>query len=173
MRRGNSMRKEECTNCGQDAPVVKGDCRFDQLGIPVQLGRIDLVKCPHCGNVDPIIPSMDGLMDCLALAVIFKPYKLNGREVRFLRKYLGKSQEEFASLLPVDGTTLSKWESDAQKIGPKSDKLLRLLTLNISERLEEPKKKIMELVQAAPKRAKTRPQPQLHLDMETKHCEYV
>jgi DNA-binding transcriptional regulator YiaG len=171
MRRGEAMRKEECTNCGAEAPIVRGNCRFDQIGIPVQLERIDLVKCPKCGNVDPIIQNLDGLMDCLALAVIFKPYKLNGKDVRFLRKYLGKSQGDFANLIPVDSTTLSKWETDQQEIGAKSERLVRLLTLNVSERLVEPKKKIMELVstmQRKPQRNK-----QLHLDMETKQCEYV
>lgn len=166
------MRREECTNCGQLAPVVKGSCRFDQLGIPVRLCRIDLVKCANCGNVDPIIPNIDGLMDCLALAVIFKPYKLNGHDVRFLRKYLGKNQDEFANLLPVDTTTLSKWETDLQIIGKKSDRLIRLLTLNVSERLEEPKNKIMAFLTTELKKQREK-EAQLTLDMETKHCEYV
>jgi DNA-binding transcriptional regulator YiaG len=166
------MRKEECTECGAEAPVVRGSYRFDQMGIPVLLERIDLVKCPNCGNVDPIIPSLDGLMDCLALAVIFKPYKLNGKDIRFLRKYLGKSQEEFANLVPMDSTTLSKWETDLQEAGAKSDRLLRLLTLNVSERLEEPKKKIMDLVSKS-QAQKLKATKQLHVDMETKHCEYV
>lgn len=165
------MRKEECTACGAEAPVVRGNCRFDQIGIPVQLERIDVVKCPKCGNVDPIIPNMDGLMDCLALGIIFKPYSLTGKDVRFLRKYIGKSQEDFAKLVPVEPTTLSKWETDQQEIGAKSDRLLRLLALNVSERLEEPKKKIMELVsQNQTEKAKAK---KLHVDMETKHCEYV
>jgi DNA-binding transcriptional regulator YiaG len=167
------MRKEECTNCGNTAPVIRGNYRFDEIGLPVQLERIDLVKCPNCGNVDPIIPDLDGLMDCLALGVIFKREKLNGKEIRFLRKYLGKNQEEFASLVPTDATTLSKWENDLQAQGLKSDRLLRLLILNVSDRLEEPKKKIMELVSAKMKERKTKLCEQLHFNMETKHCEYV
>lgn len=167
------MRREECTNCGMEAPVVRGNCRFDQIGLRVQLERIDLVKCPNCGNVDPIIPNLDGLMDSLALAVIGKPYSLCGKEVRFLRKYMGKSQEEFAKLIPVDSTTLSKWENDQQEIGPQSDKLIRLLVLNLSERLEEPKKKIMELASRTQEKQPAKARPQLHMDMETKHCQYV
>jgi transcriptional regulator with XRE-family HTH domain len=104
------------------------------------------------------------------MAVIFKPYSLTGKDVRFLRKYIGKSQEEFAKLIPADATTLSKWETDQQEIGVKSDRLLRLLTLNVSEPLEEPKKKIMELVSRSQASDKAK---QLHVDMETKHCEYV
>lgn len=165
------MRKEECSNCGNEAPVVRGNCRFDEIGIPVQLERIDLVKCPKCGNVDPIIPNLDGLMDCLAMAVIFKPYRLSGKEVRFLRKYLGKSQEDFAAIVPVEATTLSKWETEQQEIGAKSDRLLRLVTLSASERLEETKKKIMELLSAKQDEQKTK--QQLHFDVESKHYEYV
>lgn len=165
------MRKEECTNCGADAPVVRGNYRFDQIGIPVQLERIHLAKCPNCGNVDPIIPDLDGLMDCLIMAVIFKPFRLSGREVRFLRKYLGKSQEAFAALIPVDATTLSKWENEQQEVGAKSDRLLRLLTLNVSERLKESKEKIMELLSTTQDEQKTK--QQLHFDVKTKHCEYV
>jgi hypothetical protein len=70
----------------------------------------------------------------------------------------------------VDTTTLSKWESGLQDIGAKSDRLLRLLTLNVSERLEEPKKKIMELLSTEQKKQE---QAQLSFDMETKHSEYI
>jgi DNA-binding transcriptional regulator YiaG len=50
--------------------------------------RLGCVLCPKCKSEDPIILNMNGLMRALARAVIEKPYRLTGEEVRFLRKYL-------------------------------------------------------------------------------------
>src|SRR5579863_1002631 len=140
------MRIEKCSKCGAKATVMSGNCPFNEIGIPVILRRVPLVKCNECGNMDPIIPDFDGLMDCLARGVICKPYKLTGREIRFLRKYTGRNQEDFAKRIPVDPTTLSKWENSQTEPGAQSDRLIRLLVVNLSERLEKTDKKIMELV---------------------------
>jgi DNA-binding transcriptional regulator YiaG len=130
------MKKEQCSKCDSLARVERGEFRFDDMGLPVVLQRIELVKCENCGNVDPLIPNMDGLMHALALAVICQPCKLNGEELHFLRKYLGKSGKEFAGLLHVHNTHLSKLENGSAKIGDQTDKYVRLLVLNLSPELK-------------------------------------
>jgi hypothetical protein len=75
--------------------VVRGTYDLKEVGLKnVVLQRIEIVKCPKCKNEDPIIANMNGLMRALALAVIEKPYRLSGEEVRFLRKYLRRTGED-------------------------------------------------------------------------------
>lgn len=166
------MRTEECTNCGSSAPVVRGNCKFDEIGIPLILQHIDMVKCPNCKNVDPIIPDLDGLMDTVAVGVISSPYLLNSKEIRFLRKYLGKSQGDFAGLLRVDATTISKWENAQTQPGPQSDRLIRLVVMFTSERLEEPREKWAEFL-ATEQKPHRHNKPQLKMDVETKSFQYA
>ena len=138
------MRKEICSNCGKETLLTVGDYRFDEVGIPLLLKHVSLIKCGECGNTDPIIPDLNGLMHVVAFAVISHPCKLRGNEIRFLRKYLGKSGREFSKLLDIDPTTLSKWEN-GQEIGPQSDRLIRLFVTTISKELRP---KSEELVNA-------------------------
>ena len=70
-------------------------------------------------------------MSTLARAVISKPYRLNGAEVRFLRKHLGKTGEDFSKLLHVTKSTLSKWETGDLPVGDQSDHLIRLITAGL------------------------------------------
>lgn len=129
------LKTEPCGNCGHSATVTRGDYRFDDMGLPVILGNVEIIKCAKCKTTEPIIPHMNELMDTLALAVVCQPCKLGGDEVRFLRTYAGKSSKEFAALLHLDKTTLSKMENDGRDIGKQTDKLIRLLTLNLSPEL--------------------------------------
>src|SRR5579863_3976167 len=112
------MRNEKCSNCEKEARVIRGSCRFDEVGIPVLLKNVELVKCESCQTEEPIIPDLNGLMHVIAFAVISHPCKLTRDEIKFLRKYLGMSGEEFSTILDIDRTTLSKWETGQQEVGP-------------------------------------------------------
>ncbi len=131
-----------CSNCGARAQVVQGAYRFKESGLKnVVLLDIDLIRCRRCRNIDPIIPNVNELMRVLARAVASQPYRLSGQDVRFLRKYLKLTGVEFARLLNVDKTTLSKWENNDDRIGEQSDRLIRMVALalgkGLKERLEE------------------------------------
>jgi hypothetical protein len=109
----NMKKPVVCSACGAPAKVVRASYPFREISLPnVVLQGINLVECPVCGNVDPIIPRPNQLMRALALAVIRKPYRLHGEEVRFLRKYLRMMGEQLSQLIHVDKTTLSKWENN-------------------------------------------------------------
>jgi transcriptional regulator with XRE-family HTH domain len=140
------MRTEACGNCGKTAKVVRKNYEFGEMGIPVELQRINVIDCPHCGNVDPIIPNLDGLMHVLALGIVCNPCKLHGEEVRFLRKYVNKSGREFSRFLHIDHTHLSKIENGKYEIGKEMDKLVRLMVVNMSSELKDGIKDLMELM---------------------------
>jgi DNA-binding transcriptional regulator YiaG len=139
-------REEQCSNCGKLASVVRRNHQFDEMGIPVVLERIEVVKCPHCGNVDPIIPNLNDLMHAIALLIICHPCKLTGEELRFLRKYAGKTQEEFGRLIHLDKTHVSKMENSQVPVGDQTDKLVRFVVLNSSPELEGKVQQLLDLL---------------------------
>jgi len=131
------MKKAQCSACGGDAEIARGTWNFTQSGLKrVVLDGIEIIRCGNCGNEDPIIPRINDLMKVLAWAVIRKPYRLEGEEVRFLRKYLRMTQDEFSCLLHVDKTTLSKWENNEDPVGDQSDRLIRAIALALGEGLK-------------------------------------
>jgi DNA-binding transcriptional regulator YiaG len=133
-----------CSNCGEKAEVVRGEYDFKDSGLPVVLEGIELLKCDACGNVDPIIQKLSKIMRLIALAIIRKPYRLTGAEVRFLRKFLHMNGADFSALLKVDKTTLSKWENDAIEIGGQTDRLIRTIVIGLAEGLEGELKDVIE-----------------------------
>jgi transcriptional regulator with XRE-family HTH domain len=164
-------REEQCGNCGEMATIVRRNYRFDEMGLPVELLRIDVIRCPHCNNVDPIIPNMDDLIHTLALAVMCSPCKLDGEEIRFLRKYVGKSAEDFAKLIHVDPTHLSKIENGRLDVGDQTDKLIRFLTLNLSSGLQNKVARLLEIlpdIEDDPCQGK----PEIQIDPETMEYQY-
>jgi len=127
-------RTEECSNCGAPARRVRGDYEWENLGLPnVVLRGIELVKCGKCGNVDPVFPRVAQIMRRIALTVVRKPYRLTGDEVRFLRKHLQMTGEEFGAVCQVDRTTVSKWENGETPVGPQSDALIRMVALALGD----------------------------------------
>ncbi|HLJ90288.1 MAG TPA: hypothetical protein VKZ53_25990 [Candidatus Angelobacter sp.] len=121
----------QCSNCGQAAHVVRGNYRFSESGLNnVMLCGIEIIRCDHCGNEDPMIPAMNELFRTIARALVSKPYRLAGEEVRFLRKYLSLTGDKFSRLLHVDKTTLSKWENNEDPVGTQSDLAIRLLVMS-------------------------------------------
>lgn len=133
-----------CAKCGEPAKIVRRDYDFTESGLSnVALQNIEVVTCAACGEVAPRISRLADLMASLAAALITKPYELSGEEIRFLRKYSGMTAAEFAELLSADPSTLSRWENEAQKPGPQSDKLIRVIAL---ERGQGLKKKLQSAV---------------------------
>lgn len=135
---GKAMKKAECSNCGAEARIVKGDYEFKESGLRgAVIHGIDLIRCGKCGNVDPVLSGLGEIMHSIALALLRKPYRLEGEELRFLRKYVDLNQEEFAKLLRVDKTTLSKWENNDDPIGFRSDVWARTVVMSRDKRLEK------------------------------------
>ncbi len=134
----------ECSSCGSMATIVRGMYPFKESGLKnVVLAGIELIKCPNCGNIDPIIPHMDELMRVLGMAVLSQPNRLRGDEVRFLRKLIGKTGKEFCELLNIDKSTLSKWENDEDPVGGSNDRLIRVIVCGLGD---APKEQLVSMI---------------------------
>lgn len=121
-------REMKCSGCGADARLTTGSYAYKESGLGnVTLRGIELAHCDECGNEDPVIPAVHELHSVIAEALISKPARLDGKELRFLRKYLELSAREFSKIIHVNPSTLSKWENGEDPVGSSSDLLVRAL----------------------------------------------
>jgi len=169
--KGDMKRTVECSVCGSPAKVARGSYPFAECGLPnVVLQGVKLIRCNKCSNEDAIIPRLNELMRVLALAVVFKPYRLRGEDVKFLRKYLKMTNDEFARLIHIDKTNLSKWENNHDKIGPQSDRLIRVMAVVLGEGLRE---ELEAVIKSFPNIQGTRSNVRIDMDADNGSYQYA
>lgn len=113
--------------------------RYDECGLTgVVLDGVPVRTCPKCGERMVGIPRIAELHRELAKHIAVKAERLAPAEVKFLRKVLGLSGEDFAARMGVDRATISRWESTEkpQGMGEPAERLLRVLVLS-GKRVEE------------------------------------
>jgi len=102
---------------------------FVESGLPnVYLVGIDYYVCKKCGKQSADIPFVKDLMAKIARAVVKQETPLDGTEIRFLRKRLGKKSAEFAKIIGVTPEHYSRLESPREDHNPSgsADKLIRV-----------------------------------------------
>jgi transcriptional regulator with XRE-family HTH domain len=104
---------------------VVANYRYGMSGLP-RLTVHDLVKydCPSCGKVFVRFPKIGPLHRAIANALAAKSSRLTPFEVRYLRDFLGWSNEEFARRMGVTPYQSSRWMK--QPISNTAERLLRL-----------------------------------------------
>jgi DNA-binding transcriptional regulator YiaG len=117
-----------CTDCGSNhvEATVLPVYETDLGGIQVKLvNAVIREKCRDCGEETIEIPDLDGLAKTVAMARALIPYRLNSREVRFMRTALDMTGRAFADAMELTPETVSRWENDERGIGGSTEKLLR------------------------------------------------
>lgn len=103
---------------------------FKESGLDnVFLRNIDTFHCPKCEKTYVSIPRSPELLRCIAEAILLKPGRLTGPEIRFLRKNLHLKIADFARLIGHNRVTLSSWENDKKQVQLHTDRTVRLLYL--------------------------------------------
>jgi putative zinc finger/helix-turn-helix YgiT family protein len=117
--------------CGQETKEKRGTVIIDEGGVKITLEDVRIFTCPNCGEETHSIPRMEALFQEIAATLAKKRERLMPQEIRFLRKYLGFSGQDFARKMGVDHTTVSKWErlDEPQAMGPQAERVLRLMAL--------------------------------------------
>jgi putative zinc finger/helix-turn-helix YgiT family protein len=95
----------------------------------VYLKNVTTLICPNCNYQEVEIPDPAGLQAEIARRLVSKLSRLNGREFRFLRTFLGHSGADIARLFDVTRETVSRWETGAIKIQGPADIALRYMVL--------------------------------------------
>jgi putative transcriptional regulator len=75
-----------------------------------------------------------GLHDAIGLAIVRRPGRLGGAELRFLRRELGLGQADVARLLGADVQCVARWERGRSKAPGPADRLMRFLFVRRIER---------------------------------------
>lgn len=132
----STARIHECTNCGEPVTPARRNYRYAESGLSnVILQGIQVADCPKCGTSDVIIPRIAKIHRAIAHALANSPARLTGEQLRFLRKHLGLSGEQLGGYLHTDKTKISKWENGEDRIGPPTDRLVRLLVAALDSEL--------------------------------------
>lgn len=130
-----------CDACGTPMSPSTKDYRYRESGLHhVILEGLRVYQCPKCQTEAPEIPNLLGLHRAIAKALLTKPALLTGPEVRFLRRHMGLKAAEFAEQLGTTSVTVSRWETGAIAIDPKTDRLIRLLCVR---KLEEESRRLI------------------------------
>ncbi len=137
--------KLNCLECNGPLRLVRKDYRFVESGLDnVILKDLEVLVCDQCKTETPRLPRLNDLMRTLAVALITKPYALEGQDVRFLRKFLGLTNEGFAAILNVDKSHLSRVENGATPVSATADRLIRLIALGLGDVLEQKARDVIE-----------------------------
>ena len=130
---------EKCEQCGKRMHrTIQNRYRYLESGLSnVVLDRIAVYVC-ECGEQVVGLPNVERLHELIFEKILTKPSPLRGEELRFLRKSMGVKSVDFAKMLKVHPTTLSKWESGDQTINEEHDKLIRFaVVLTVNSRVKQ------------------------------------
>lgn len=120
----------KCDSCGGAMKTSRRNYRYKESGLSnVVLENVELRRCPRCGEEELVLPRIAELHRVLAKAIAEKLESLSGDEIRYLRKYLGWSGEDFSKYFGVTRETVSRWETCARRMSVTAERLLRLYTL--------------------------------------------
>jgi putative zinc finger/helix-turn-helix YgiT family protein len=116
----------KCPSCRQPMETRRENHRYLESGLDnVFLDGIEIHTCP-CGERIVSIPKLAQLHEVIAFALSKQVARLSGPQIRFLRKYLGWSGVQFAEVMGIDATTVSRWETGAVAMGRGAERALRL-----------------------------------------------
>lgn len=145
-----------CLQCGTAMKMKRETVQYDKLGLNLALDGVPVYRCPNCGEFEVSIRDMDGLHQEIAHALARRKERLRAEEVRFMRKYLGLSVEDFAKRMKADKGTVKHWES-ARPMNVQAEMLLRVMVL-MDDSIQSYGLDEMASSKAAPKAIKAKPE---------------
>src|SRR5579862_2131773 len=101
---------------------------YEGLGFPIELIDTPMKKVFGEWIIDI---DMNELQKFVFKGLIHKPYPLTGKELRFMRKFLGMSTKEFGENLGISHATVVKWEKGQAKVGPTQEAYIRMFLFEL------------------------------------------
>ncbi|HEX4839888.1 MAG TPA: helix-turn-helix transcriptional regulator [Rhabdochlamydiaceae bacterium] len=97
---------------------------FNGLGFPVEL-----IDCPMKKVIGEWVIDVDlnALQILVFKGLIHKPSPLTGRELRFMRKFMDLTTEEFGKKLGVTHASVIQWEKKSNPLAPVYEVYIRML----------------------------------------------
>jgi len=133
--------------CGETSIVVRGDYLFLESGLDnVVLRKVKLLKCNQCGSMTPLLSKINQLTQIIASALVLKPSELTGKEIRFLRKYIGLTGEQFGRKLGLTKEHVSRIENEKLPVGAQTERLIRYVSISADPDLQGEMSQLLELL---------------------------
>jgi transcriptional regulator with XRE-family HTH domain len=83
--------------------------------------------CDDDGDECITIPNINGLHKAIAKAVVTHPRGMSGKELRFLRTLMGKTQAELGSEVHREGLEVGRWERGESPLDPNAEAIIRVM----------------------------------------------
>lgn len=131
----------KCYQCNSMMDVIKDQpYRYDTCGLDnVIIFGIPQYKCPECGEVYVSIPKIKQLHQIIGISLCCQKERLSGKEIRFLRKEMRLKASEFAAVLSIDPSTLSRFENGHETPSESLEKFIRSTYISmVSSKQGEP-----------------------------------
>ena len=117
----------KCHECNSEMAEVREDYHYLESGLDnVYLTNICVYKC-DCGESFASIPAVIKLNGMIGRSIAKKKSRLNGKEIKFLRKNVGLNANALAEYIGVDKSTVSRWETGKQQIDKSHDRIVRII----------------------------------------------
>jgi transcriptional regulator with XRE-family HTH domain len=84
--------------------------------------------CDGDGDECVTIRNVNGLNKAIAEAIVNRPRGISGKELRFLRTLMGKTQAELGDEVHRGGLAIGRWERGENPIEPNAEALIRLMS---------------------------------------------
>lgn len=122
----------ECTECGRALRWKKSTNarphEFPDFGFRVAAGGASTATCTGCRTAHACVGSPEGFRRSIVEQVLRKPGALAPMEIRFVRKQLGLTGGQFATLIGVSREHVSHIErGHAPNLGTAPDRLARMI----------------------------------------------
>lgn len=128
----------KCPKCRAQMRGSVQEHRYTECGLDyVLLKNVAVFECDECGERVLRIPAIEKLHRGIAHVIARRPSRLRPAEVRFLRKYLGLSNQDFAKTMGVSESQASRWTT-SEPMGASAERLLRLLVERLNPAQEYP-----------------------------------
>lgn len=121
MRRKTTGPKIHCSECGKG--TLRRKLIDHDVGAFIDMKKVFVeglpaLVCTSCGGISLEGSVIEAIMLLLAVDILQRP-ALSSGEVRYLRKLVGDTQDEFAVRLGVNRITVNRWENDSGDVkGP-------------------------------------------------------
>lgn len=138
--------------CGTHPKIIRGDYVFSESGLDnVILRNVKLLKCDRCRSLTPILSKINQLMQIIACALVLKPSELTGKEIRFLRKYIGLTGEQFGKKLGLTKEHISRIENGKLQVGTQTERLIRYISISTNADLRERLFELLDAIKTEPR----------------------
>jgi len=108
----------KCTECNNEMALKTTNIDYPIAGLKLILIGLPTPTCKKCGNKAIAIPAIKNLHTLVARIIIDEIPKPTGEQIKFLRKFMGMTQETFHGYFTQEkpnAETVSRWENDQNK----------------------------------------------------------